>query len=656
MPPTPELLPSAVAAPACAHRGRWALGLFLLVSALAVSAPKLLPVGGSPPHPSPDMSAVTALIEKGEREVRSDPEASKRDAQDALRLLANRPDADLAVRAHLLLCDYESERDMKAAQQEVAAATSLLPQVRRTALRAGVLLCKGGILETAGESSKAVERYREALALATQLNDEPMIAEGSYQLGYILGVRGDYANALTHLRQAEKLFQKLDRPLHQLAALNSIAILYNRIGEYAQARHMYTRALQAQSTPAQQRDQAATLNNLGRADENLHDWVAAREAYTRCLEISTQLAYPRGQGYALRGLAAVANATGDPQGALSTLERATAVMQQTPDARLHALLQLERGIALHHLTRLTESTAALVEAARIFGQADARGELAATFSELAAVYADSRNWRAAYDTQKKARSLSEALLRNQIDLRFAALKVEFDTAAKEKENIALKRENEVSAQALARGHAVRQLQLVVIVLMVLVALLAAVLALLQRRVTRRLQVLAMTDELTGVPNRRAVLTRLETLLATSEAPASILILDIDHFKSINDHHGHPAGDEVLKRMAQRLAAAVTPPSYFGRLGGEEFLIVLPATELAAARKVADRLRELVAATELIWEGRHITASIGVATGVPRADTPSTLLRRADNALYAAKHGGRNCVMTDPPEVGQKRLA
>jgi diguanylate cyclase (GGDEF)-like protein len=483
-----------------------------------------------------------------------------------------------------------------------------------------------------------------------------MLGEARFQLGYLLGMRGDYANGLAQLRQAERLFEKLGKPLHQLSALNAIAILYNRIGEYSQAQQMYERALAAQGAPALQRDQAVMLSNLGRADENLHDWKAAQEAYTKCLEISTQIDYPRAQGYALRGIAAVANATGDPAGALTTLEQADALLAKTPDARLHALIQLERGVALHRLAHLPEAATALEDAARIFTQADARAELSATYSELASVYAASGNWRAAYERQTKAKSLSDQLLRNQIDLRFAALKVEFDTAAKEKENAALKHENEAGAQALVREHRVRQLQFAVIVLMVLVALLAAVLSLLQLRATRRLRVLAMTDELTRVPNRRAVLMRLATLLSSSELPASILILDIDHFKTINDHHGHPAGDEVLKVVAQTLQAAVAPPAYFGRLGGEEFLIVLPATDLAGGRAVAERLRELVASTQLMRppeERRRITASIGVATATPKSDTPSTLLRRADTALYAAKHGGRNCVMTEPADPEQE---
>lgn len=601
---------------------------------------------------APGPPGARALIERGTLEMRTDPQASFRDAEGALALLQHAPDTDLQIRARLLLCDYQSERDLDAAEEQMKAARALLPRARRAGLRAGVMLCEGAILETAGDSKKAVEKYRQAVAVATSTHDDDMLAEGLFQLGYQLGMRGDYANGLAELRRAERLFQKLHKPLHQLAVLNSIAILYNRIGDYGRARHLYSQVLKAQTAGLLQRERAVTLSNLGSADENLGDWQAARAAYSECLKIALQIGYVRAQAYALRGLAAVANAAGDAVGALATLDRAEQLQPQTPDARLHARILLERGIALHRLNRLKESAAALTEAAKIFQRSGASGQLASTYSELAAVHAAARRWRAAYEDQTQAKSLSDQLLRNQINMRFAALKVEFDTAAKDQENAALLRENLANAQALVRARSVRHLQRIVIILVVLLALLAAIFALLQLRATRRLRVLAMTDELTGVPNRRAVLSRLKDLLETSEAATSVLILDIDHFKAINDDHGHPAGDEVLKLMARRLAALAALPAFFGRLGGEEFLLVLPATELGAARAAAELLREHVASIDLsgLPPGCRITASIGLTAAQPRNDTPSSVLKRADKALYAAKAGGRNCVRSEPPET------
>jgi diguanylate cyclase (GGDEF)-like protein len=335
-----------------------------------------------------------------------------------------------------------------------------------------------------------------------------------------------------------------------------------------------------------------------------------------------------------------------------------------PDARLRAQIQLARGIALHRLQHLPESTAALESALVDFRQADALYELTLVYSELSAVYAETGDWRDAYARQVDAKTVSDKLLKNQLDQGFATLKVEFDTATQDKENAALKKQNEANQRALAQARSVRRLQATVIILTISLVLLLTLLAVFQHRSTLRMHLLAMTDELTGVPNRRAVLGRLEPLLRRdSIESSSILIVDIDYFKAINDQLGHSTGDEVLKVVAATVRAAVNEPAFFGRLGGEEFLIVLPTTGLVRARALAQSFCEKIEAIDTArWFGerRRITCSIGVSTSVPGRDTPSTMLQRADAALYSAKRGGRNCVRTEPapdePDVAAAAVA
>lgn len=588
-----------------------------------------------------------ALVEHGSIAARTDPEDSRRDAETALALLARRPDPDLEVRARLLLCDYYSERDRVAAEREVTLANALLPRVRRTGLRAGVLACRGQILETAGDNARAESLYGEAVGVATTAQDDEMLAEALFQRGFVFGLQGEYSAGLADLRRAEALYEKTGMSQHALTVLNGIATLFNRMGDYAQASAIYARALKAQLAAGMRREVAVTEHNLGRAHERLGEWDAAKRAFEETLTLSRELGYARGEAYALRGLAAAANATGDARGALRLLQRAAELQHQTTDARLHAQIQLARGMALHRLGRLSESASALEEAMEVFRQADSLGELAASSAELAAVRAEMSDWRAAFEHQAEAKTVTERLLRNQLDQRFAALKVEFDTAATEKENQLLQRENRANEQALAQSRRVRQLQAVVIGLTAVLVLLLVWLVIHQRRSTLRLRALAMTDELTGVPNRRAALMRLDALLHGPEAPrCSVLIVDIDRFKTINDRHGHPVGDEVLKVVAACLGETVPAPGFYGRLGGEEFLVVLPEASPEAALAAAEIVRERIGAIDTArWfaDGRRITVSIGIAASQAGLDTPTTMLQRADAALYAAKRAGRNCV-------------
>jgi diguanylate cyclase (GGDEF)-like protein len=588
-----------------------------------------------------------ALIDAAEQSSRAEPETGRRQAESALELLRRAPDPDLEIRARLVLCDYYSERDRAAAEQQIATATALLPQATRPGLKAGVLDCQGETLQTVGENNQASALYAEAEQIATQTHDDQMLAQVLYSSGYLRGLRGEYALALNELRRAQTLFEQQQMPQHALSALDSIAIIYNRMGDYAEAAHLYERALDAQHKAGLTREEAVTLHNLGRAHENLQEWDAARANFSASLELCRQIDYVRGEAYALRGLASVANAQGNPNAAIALLDRATEGQQHTPDSRLLAQIQLARGIALHQLHRLKESAAALEQALAVFRQADSVGELAPTYDELAAVEADLGDWRSAFDYRTLAQSMTTRLLRNQLDQRFATLKVEFDTAAREQENELLTRENEANQKALAQQLRASKLRTTVVVLAVLLLAVLAWLAVHQRRTALRLRALAMTDELTGVPNRRAVLALLAQLLRRSATATSILIMDIDHFKSINDRHGHLIGDETLRAITANLREAVTEPAVFGRLGGEEFAVVLPATGLDQAMALAERLRERVLRIDLSrWLGeRRITVSIGVATSVPMRDSISIMLRRADAALYAAKDAGRNCVRT-----------
>lgn len=165
--------------------------------------------------------------------------------------------------------------------------------------------------------------------------------------------------------------------------------------------------------------------------------------------------------------------------------------------------------------------------------------------------------------------------------------------------------------------------------------------------------MAVTDQLTGLYNRRYMERHLETLVknaVTTNKPISFLIMDIDFFKSINDTYGHDVGDEVLKEFAKRLAANTRGVDLTCRYGGEEFVVVMPETEKEFAFMVAERLRRHVAEEPFIIDGEEkpleVTCSIGVTALEASTDTARELLRRADQALYKAKNDGRNRVVAD----------
>jgi len=164
--------------------------------------------------------------------------------------------------------------------------------------------------------------------------------------------------------------------------------------------------------------------------------------------------------------------------------------------------------------------------------------------------------------------------------------------------------------------------------------------------------MAITDPLTGLHNRRYLEGHVGNLAEQAAArgkPLALMILDIDHFKLINDTYGHDAGDDVLREFAVRIKKSIRGIDLAARYGGEEFVIVMPETDLRVAGVVAERLRGSIAGEPFTIErgAKHIdvTISVGISTLEKKSELVSAVLKRADQALYQAKHDGRNRVVT-----------
>jgi len=176
------------------------------------------------------------------------------------------------------------------------------------------------------------------------------------------------------------------------------------------------------------------------------------------------------------------------------------------------------------------------------------------------------------------------------------------------------------------------------------------------RNARQLEVLATTDPLTGLFNRRQFLTMTDAEWSRFQRyyrSLSVLMVDIDHFKSVNDWFGHAVGDKAIRAVADVCVRGKRKSDIVGRVGGEEFAVLLPETTLSRARTVAERIRKKVEGLTLTAEGRpvQLTVSVGVAEAITSMPGVDALMKAADAALYQAKEGGRNrtqCWMPPAP--------
>ena len=226
------------------------------------------------------------------------------------------------------------------------------------------------------------------------------------------------------------------------------------------------------------------------------------------------------------------------------------------------------------------------------------------------------------------------------------LREQFDRDRRDLENSRLANETALRERQVAALLEARRWQWTAMGLGGLLVLVLAALVVRQLARMRRLRELAATDPLTGVANRRSIERLGEEAMAAARATGEglcVLILDIDHFKPVNDRYGHLTGDRALARVAGACSAALRQFDQLGRIGGEEFMVLLPRTRMAQARQVAERMRAAVEALEFadIDPGLRLSVSIGVAELRAGDQDLQALCARADAALYAAKDGGRN---------------
>jgi diguanylate cyclase (GGDEF)-like protein len=264
------------------------------------------------------------------------------------------------------------------------------------------------------------------------------------------------------------------------------------------------------------------------------------------------------------------------------------------------------------------------------------------------LFVDKLDWRHAYESYVEFKHSSDSIFNKQRDEQVAHFQVRFDTAQKEKANQRLMHENELQQERIEASSRIQSLQLIVIGLGCLLFALVGWFAVRQVKLARRMRDLALTDELTKVPNRRHILTYGEEVLkacSSQQKAFAVLVLDIDHFKRINDTYGHATGDEVIKRVASLCKGALRKGDNVGRIGGEEFLIVLPATTPAEAQEIGERIRALIAFNNMsdIHQGMRVTVSVGIASDASGKRNLDVLMNLADEALYEVKENGRNGV-------------
>ncbi|MGY3945436.1 tetratricopeptide repeat-containing diguanylate cyclase [Aeromonas tecta] len=512
----------------------------------------------------------------------------------------------------------------------------------------GLLACRGFHQQLLGNMQQAGQDYDEALTLARRLGDNKQRADILSLRGEMYSYQGEMAEGLMELMDAHRRYEEIGLDSKGREVLAKIANAYRRMGLFERAEGYFQeleydfRTRNEQESLIEIRSQQGLLySEMGEYDRALPLMAQAEQYY---------------QGQQQRGMLA-----------WSQIEMATILLHQGKTAQ--AQEKLEQASRLLHQGEGADSVTRGHWHIVMATVQDAMGQSAKALHHLALaepIFAKEQNLRfLAWIHEVRARVLErqgrirealtslkqfvqtkqalEQMLREQRSLQ---LRFEFDLARKELENQALRSNQQLQAEKLKQLQERRYWQYLVVILLILVM---GILVIHQRGRTRKMHRLAMTDELTGIHNRRQIQAKGRKWFSEareSGKPLCVLLLDIDHFKKVNDQLGHHVGDRVLTAVAQCIEDQLRSLDRVGRNGGEEFLVLLPDTRIDEAAEVAERIRQQVSLLRIegVPEDHPIHVSIGCAQYRRQDDNLGELVRRADEAMYLAKQSGRNRVV------------
>jgi diguanylate cyclase (GGDEF)-like protein len=597
------------------------------------------------PAAPPDLSAARELAGVDPGRARAAARAVRAAADAAGRL-------DLRLAADEIECRVLSDLDAEAARdvadRGIAAAgprtggAALLSLLRLRICRAEVLIDLG----REPESSADID------AILTTSARDPALASAHALALLTRGVRrsrtDDLVRGQEDLLAACASFERLAAPRDLELCLGHLANHYKRAGDLDEALRLMLALLDSARERGARFDESIYIYGVAAIRYARHEWAEAAVAFQESIARSEADGDEAGVAYAETCLAGASLRLGRAEEALRHVERALLLLATGGDKVQIARATIVHAGALVALSRAGEAVADLASVeAMVRGDQDPvlLGEWLETESAARAALGD---WRRAHEALSAWVAIERKRQDQRLSEQTARLRLEFH---RERDAAALRAlaDRDADGQRLRRAQTLGLASFVVL-LAVLLAFAAT-----KVRQARFMSRLAHVDELTGLPNRRAVLRELEELVVKTRqrgGALSVLLIDADRFKAINDEHGHPVGDEVLRHLARTLAASLRVGDRIGRVGGEEFLVLLPGAGEKDAARIAERTCRGVAAVSAHTAVGQlvVTVSVGGASLGPPPETSARLLARADAALYRAKSGGRNravAVTRDP---------
>jgi diguanylate cyclase (GGDEF)-like protein len=473
--------------------------------------------------------------------------------------------------------------------------------------------------------------------------DNPVLAANTiYLRGTIDAEQGDVVTALERFHEARHLIEGTDATGRLALITNAIGVAHNFVKDYERARRYYRQALELARAAGDETLEIHVLGNLAVAISELDGPAEGLALHREALALAKAQGNTGAIGYQLANICSRLIETSRLDEADQTCGEAASVLEGLGNARLLAATRLNLGDLRSEQGRLGEALTHYEEALRRAEGSVPTVELEA-LDRLVGLYERRGNHAAALNHHRRLVSLRERILQEERRELVEELEIRYEVDRREAEIGLLQLEAELQALQLQRRNWLLAALGAVFGLLVLLALVVWWASRSKARMQRRL---AGEDPLTGLINRRAFdrLVRHEQERARrQDSPLTVVVADIDNFKPVNDKHGHQIGDTVLRELAARLQVALRGGDVICRWGGEEFVLLLPDTDLVGARQLVARVRKAIAERPIDTSVGpfSITLTYGVA---PVADAFDAALQAADRAMYQGKRAGRDQVV------------
>ncbi len=568
--------------------------------------------------------------------------------------------ADSETRLHFYLVSalalqwqYQHEPFRRSIEEGLALATEQTPAKRQLLLAA----LHGVSLRRDARYEEAIASLEQTTARASAQREDFAYVLAMTELAFTQSLRGHHDTALLQLQDAFKAASEMRNTFLVAVVNETFGAVYGYIDEYAKSLENYRKALETYSSLGYRGYEAEAVNGLGITWRYSQEWDKAIASFKRYRELTEARGSDHNTFLAFYGLGMTYAEQGDCESALAAIENALAV----PGIQDFRAELLKRQAVC--LAQAGEKQAALeaIAAARVIF--DAIPELRGTRWHLDVDRAEAlvrfhlNEPTGAFEqlltfheefTKLQARSASEQVMRMRVDL---------EDERKNTEIRLLREQARADQLEIEQRQQDILYQRITIAFALGVTLLILLFLILQHRNTLRFRELSQRDSLTGLFNRRYIFAMLDDIMAGlphDRGSLAVIVMDLDDFKGINDTYGHPIGDRMLLEVAQIGSETLRTGDAMARIGGEEFLCVLPRTSTGQAAGVAQRLVQRLGEHRItLDDGREVgvTASVGVAGFNAQCRDADSIYACADRALYESKTSGKNRVTLALPEGG-----